>query len=215
MSAPISKTVGDKIPSIELRDIDKLIPYVRNARKHSNDEIDEVKRAIEEWGWTSPILVDGDNTIIAGHRRTLAASRIYKAGGSINLSDGRTLPERMVPVIVAKNWTEDQKTAYILADNKLAENASWDAQLLNFELSRLDDAGFDLSLAGFEGYDPPEEPEGKDPAREVNVTDTEELDTRFWISLRGPMADQARTLDAIKKALGAPGEVEIEIGLIS
>lgn len=114
--------------------IERLIPYARNARTHSPAQIDQIAASIREWGWTNPVLVDADATIIAGHGRVLAA---------------RKLRIRDVPVMVAAGWTEAQKRAYALADNKLALNAGWDDALLALEIAELQQIGFDVELVGF------------------------------------------------------------------
>lgn len=123
---------------IEYRPLDKLIPYAKNARTHSDDQIAQIAGSIREFGWTNPVLVDGDNGIIAGHGRVLAA---------------RLLKIATVPVIELHGLTETQKRAYILADNRLAENAGWDDDLLPLELQSLIDDDFDISLTGFSDED--------------------------------------------------------------
>ncbi|MGU5727546.1 site-specific DNA-methyltransferase [Aeromonas jandaei] len=119
---------------IEYRPIEALIPYARNSRTHSDAQVAQIAASIREFGWTNPVLVDGDNGIIAGHGRVLAA---------------RKLGFEQVPVIELAHLSESQKRAYVLADNKLAENAGWDDELLRIELEALQAAGFDLSLTGF------------------------------------------------------------------
>lgn len=112
-----------------------LIPFARNARTHSDAQIAQIAASIREFGWTNPILVDGDNGIIAGHGRLLAARKLGMAS---------------VPVIELSGLNETQKRALIIADNKLALNAGWDTDLLALELADLGDLGFDLSLTGFD-----------------------------------------------------------------
>jgi DNA modification methylase len=112
----------------------RLVPYARNARTHSEEHIAQIAAAIREWGWTNPVLVDEANNIIAGHGRVLAARKLEMAE---------------VPVIVARGWSEAQRRAYIIADNKIALNAGWDEALLRLELTDLNDMAFDLSLIGF------------------------------------------------------------------
>ena len=114
--------------------INKLIPYARNARTHSDEQISQLAASIKEWGWTTPVLVDEQGSIIAGHGRTLAAQRLQMTE---------------VPVMVAKGWSEAKKRAYVLADNKLAMNAGWDNEMLALELGEIGDLGFDLDLTGF------------------------------------------------------------------
>lgn len=114
--------------------IDKLVPYARNARTHSDEQVGQIAASIKEWGWTTPVLVDEDGSIIAGHGRTLAAQRLQMTE---------------VPVMVAKGWSDAKKRAYVLADNKLAMNAGWDNEMLALELGEIGDLGFDLDLTGF------------------------------------------------------------------
>ena len=123
---------------VEQWDITKLVPYARNSRTHSDAQVAQIAASIKEWGWTTPVLVDEDGSIIAGHGRTLAAQRLKMT---------------QVPVMVAKGWSDTKKRAYIIADNKLAMNAGWDAEMLKIELGALDAAGFNLELTGFTGDD--------------------------------------------------------------
>jgi ParB-like chromosome segregation protein Spo0J len=120
---------------IERRLIDKLIPYARNPRTHSDSQIAQIAASIAEFGFNNPILVDTKAGIIAGHGRPLAA---------------RKLQLKKVPVIVLDHLTETQKRAYILADNRLALNAGWDEDLLRVELAALQEEDFSLELIGFE-----------------------------------------------------------------
>ncbi len=113
-----------------------LIPYARNARTHSEAQVARIAGSIREYGFTNPVLVDGESGIIAGHGRVLAA---------------RKLGLDQVPVIELGHLTETQKRAYILADNRLAEQAGWDRDLLGVELADLGDMGVDLGEIGFEG----------------------------------------------------------------
>ena len=121
--------------NIERRPIADLIPYVNNARTHSDEQVAQIAASMKEWGWTNPVLVDDAGMIIAGHGRIMAARKL-------GFTDA--------PVMVASGWTEAQKKAYVLADNQLATNAGWDAELLSTELRGLDELGFDLGLLGFE-----------------------------------------------------------------
>lgn len=114
--------------------IDKLIPYAKNSRTHSDAQVAQIAASIQEWGFTTPILIDDQHSVIAGHGRLAAA---------------RKLGLTEVPVIVATGWTDAQKRAYVIADNKLALNAGWDNELLALELGELGDLGFDLDLVGF------------------------------------------------------------------
>lgn len=122
--------------AVEYRPLDSLVGYVRNARTHSEAQVAHIAGSIREFGWTNPVLVDGDNGVIAGHGRILAARKLGLAE---------------VPVIELAHLTPVQKRAYILADNRLALDAGWDNDLLALELGDLQDAGFDLDLTGFTG----------------------------------------------------------------
>lgn len=120
---------------IEQKSIDSLIPYVNNSRKHSDEQVAQIAASIKEFGWTNPILVDGDNGLIAGHGRLLAA---------------RKLGMDKVPVIELAHLSEIQKKALIIADNKLALNSDWDSELLTLELQDLLGEEYDLDLLGFD-----------------------------------------------------------------
>jgi DNA modification methylase len=117
------------------RKIEDLIPYVKNSRTHSEDQIAQIAASIKEFGWTNPVLIDGDNGIIAGHGRVMAA---------------RKLKFKEVPTIELKDLTETQKKAYIIADNRLALNAGWDNEMLTIELNDLLADGFALDILGFD-----------------------------------------------------------------
>ena len=119
---------------IEYRAVEALIPYARNAKQHSEAQVAQIAASIREFGWGAPILVDGQNNVIAGHGRLLAARKLVLAE---------------VPVVSLDHLSETQRRALILADNKIGENASWEDELLGLELSELKDAGFDLGLTGF------------------------------------------------------------------
>jgi DNA modification methylase len=119
---------------VDYRPAAALIPYAKNARTHSEAQVAEIAASMRAFGWTNPILVDGDNGIIAGHGRLLAA---------------RKLGMDRVPVIELAGLSEAEKRAYVLADNKMALNAGWDEELLGLELADLGALGFDLSLTGF------------------------------------------------------------------
>ena len=121
--------------TVEYRKVEALIPYARNPRTHSDAQVSKIAGSIVEFGWTNPILVDGDNGIIAGHGRLAAA---------------RKLGLDVVPVIELAHLTAAQKRALVIADNRLALDAGWDEELLTLELAELSEAGYDLALTGFE-----------------------------------------------------------------
>tara|TARA_R110000851_G_scaffold13240_1_gene45381 strand:- start:760 stop:1980 length:1221 start_codon:yes stop_codon:yes gene_type:complete len=120
---------------IERKKVSELIPYARNARTHSDEQVAQIAASINEWGWTTPVLIDEGGEIIAGHGRVLAA---------------RKLGIEEVPAMTATGWSDAQKHAYVLADNQLPMNAEWDMDMLKLEMKDLDSDGFDLSLIGFD-----------------------------------------------------------------
>jgi hypothetical protein len=124
---------GGKL-AVEYRPVETLIPYARNARTHSDAQVAKIAASIRAFGWTNPILIDGRNGIIAGHRRLLAA---------------RKLALEQVPVIELSGLSDADRRAYVLADNKLALNGGWEIGLLSAEVADLNSLGIDLSLAGF------------------------------------------------------------------
>lgn len=121
--------------NVERRNVSDLVPYARNSRTHSDEQVAQIAASIKEWGWTVPVLIDPDGGLIAGHGRILAAQKL-------GIAD--------VPCMVAEGWTDAQKKAYVIADNKLALNAGWDDEMLKVELGELSDLEFDLSLTGFD-----------------------------------------------------------------
>lgn len=137
---------------VMLRPIDSLIPYARNARTHSPEQVAQIAASITEFGWTNPILAD-EVGIIAGHGRLLAARQLTDAGKPIRSPAGLVFPPGHVPVIDCSGWSDAKRRAYILADNQLALNAGWDNALLSLELQELQGLDFDISLAGFSSDD--------------------------------------------------------------
>lgn len=119
----------------ELVDVDKLIPYVNNARTHSAGQVNKLAGSIKEFGFINPVIIDGDNGILAGHGRVMAAKQ---------------LGLKKVPCVAADYLTEAQRKAYILADNKMALDAGWDNDLLKVEIESLQEMGFDLEFTGFD-----------------------------------------------------------------
>lgn len=122
-------------PVIVSRKVEDLIPYARNSRTHSDAQVAQIAASVREFGWTNPVLVDGENGIIAGHGRVLAARKL-------GMDD--------VPCIELIGLTDAQRRAYIIADNKLALNGGWDDELLALELGELHAADFDMALLGFD-----------------------------------------------------------------
>jgi hypothetical protein len=116
------------------KQVDELIPYVNNSRTHSDMQVTQIAASIKEFGFTNPILTDGDNGVIAGHGRLLAAKK---------------LGLEQVPVIELHGLDEIKKKAYIIADNKLALNSGWDNEILKLELDLLESNNFDFRITGF------------------------------------------------------------------
>jgi ParB-like chromosome segregation protein Spo0J len=115
--------------------VDSLIPYARNSRTHSEQQVDKIAASIKEFGFLNPVIVDGDNGIIAGHGRVMAAKKLGMAE---------------VPAVEASHLTDAQRRAYVIADNRLALDAGWDDEMLRVEFADLEAVGFDLELTGFE-----------------------------------------------------------------
>jgi len=124
----------DKPMQIVNKPVKTLIPYANNARTHSTEQVKQIAASIKEFGFTNPVLIDGENGIIAGHGRVMAAE---------------LLKMDEVPCIELPHLTKAQKKAYIIADNKLALNAGWDIELLKTDFAELQELDFDLSLTGF------------------------------------------------------------------
>jgi ParB-like chromosome segregation protein Spo0J len=124
--------------NVKYRKVEDLIPYVNNSRKHSDEQVAQISASIKEFGWTNPILIDGTNSIIAGHGRLMAA---------------RKLKMDEVPTIELDHLTDTQRKALVIADNKLALNADWDNTLLTIELDELLKDGFALDILGFDSIE--------------------------------------------------------------
>jgi ParB family chromosome partitioning protein len=169
MSKPKTKPQAGA-QAIEQLPTASLIPYARNARTHSEEQVTQIAASIREFGFNNPVLIDAQSTIIAGHGRVMAA-------GKLGLES--------VPCIRLTHLTDAQRRAYVLADNRIALNSGWDSDLLAIELGELGDEGFDLGLLGFgdeelqgmlgvldvEEAEPPELPSGdREPFRQMTFT---------------------------------------------
>jgi len=179
---------------IEQRAVEKLIPYARNSRTHSDAQVAQIAASIKEWGWTTPILIDETEQVIAGHGRLMAARKLGMAE---------------VPVIVAAGWTDAQKRAYVIADNKLALNAGWDESLLALEFGELEGLGFDVELTGFSAEEiaaltPEEVPEALTDEDEVPEPPEEPVTKLGDVWLLGRhrlMCGDSGSIDAIDRLL--------------
>ncbi len=126
------------VKNIVLKNINELVEYDSNPREHSKEQIKQVANSIKEFGWTIPILIDEKNEIIAGHGRLMAA---------------KTLNIKEVPCLIAWGWSDKQKKAYCIADNKLTENSKWKFDTLKLNVEFLSDENFDLNLLGFNQFE--------------------------------------------------------------
>lgn len=129
------------------RRIDDLVPYARNARTHSPEQIKQIEASLAEYGWTNPILIGPNNSVVAGHARLQAATNLRenKRAKIPNWYD-----KHLVPTIDLSHLTETQRRAYVLADNRIALNSGWDTQMLALEMGDLGELGVDLPSLGFE-----------------------------------------------------------------
>ena len=126
--------------------IDEIKPYEQNARIHSSKQIKQIMEAIKAFGFTNPLLIDDENNLIAGHGRLEAVKQL-------NIIDFKDKPIKELPAIIITGLSEADKKALIIADNKIAENASWDYELLQAEFQELEAINYDLDLMGFDNLD--------------------------------------------------------------
>ena len=145
--------------------VEDLIPFAMNSRTHSDAQVAQIAASIKEFGWTNPVLIDGDKGVIAGHGRLLAA---------------RKLGMDTVPCIELSHLTDMQKRAYVIADNKLALNAGWDEQMLALEFSELQGMDFDLALTGFKAEEIQAlQPPDFEPGTEDDQGKLDQLDPKY------------------------------------
>ena len=177
-------------------EVSALIPYAKNSRTHDDAQVAQIAASIKEFGWTNPILVDGDKGIIAGHGRLMAARKLGKT---------------KVPVIELKGMTEAQKKAYVIADNRIALNSGWDNAMLSIELQDLEDKGFDLSLTGFDKdeldalLNPIVETEGltdEDAVPDVPEEPKTKLGDIYILGNHRLMCGDSTSIDAVEKLMG-------------
>jgi ParB-like chromosome segregation protein Spo0J len=179
--------------AIKYKKTEELIPYALNSRTHSEAQVAQIAASIREFGFTNPILLDGENGILAGHGRVMAA---------------RVLALDAVPTIEISNLSDGQKKAYVIADNKLALNAGWDDEILKLELQSLNDShqmltGFDASELNilFNGWQPEIDVKEKDGTNLDGITRT--------IKISISQDEETMALEAITNALDSAG-VEYE-----
>jgi DNA modification methylase len=175
-------------------EVSALIPYAKNSRTHDDAQVAQIAASIKEFGWTNPILVDGDKGVIAGHGRLLAARKLGMA---------------KVPTIELKDMTEAQKKAYVIADNKLALNAGWDTNFLSLELQELKDQDFDLTLLGFDDKEldallAPETTEGltdEDSVPDTPIEPKTKLGDIYILGNHKLMCGDSTSIDAVEKLM--------------
>jgi len=184
------------LPVVESIDIESLIPYARNSRTHSDSQVAQIAASIKEFGFTNPVLIDGDGGIIAGHGRVMASRKLKLAE---------------VPCIRLGHLTETQKRAYVIADNKLAMNSGWDNEMLKLEFAELTDEGFDLDLIGFSEdelaeilKDPEQLTEGltdEDAVPEVPVDPVTKIGDIYILGNHRLMCGDSTSIDAVDKLM--------------
>jgi ParB-like chromosome segregation protein Spo0J len=181
---------------IEQIQLEALIPYINNSRTHSDEQVAQIAASIKEFGFNNPILVDKDNSIIAGHGRLQAA---------------RKLGLTEVPCVRLEHLTETQRKAYIIADNRLALNAGWDNELLTIELNELLADGFALEILGFDSdelktlLDPLEPTEGlvdEDQVPEVPEEPKTKPGDIYQLGRHRLMCGDSTSIDAVRQADG-------------
>ena len=169
-----------KIENVNEVEVSALIPYINNAKKHSDEQVDKIAASIREFGFLNPVLIDKNLNIIAGHGRVMAAKK---------------LGLQTVPCAFIEGLSEAQRKAYILADNRLGELAEWDMELVNLELEGLDELGFDTDLTGFDFNPEPEEPEQESFGEEDDeFDDIEKLEKHYGVPYQG---NKSRIADII------------------
>jgi site-specific DNA-methyltransferase (adenine-specific) len=182
------------VSEIKIVSVDKLVPYARNARTHSDQQVSQIASSIKEFGFNNPILIKDDFTVIAGHGRLAGAIK---------------LGMKEVPTICLSHLTPTQVKAYILADNKLALNAGWDEEMLALEVQELELEGFDVSLAGFDNDEiakllAQSTPEGltdEDEVPEVTENPVSRQGDIWLLGNHRVMCGDSTSLDDVKKLM--------------
>ena len=180
------------------RKLAELKPHPRNARTHPAEQVAKIAELMRRFGWTNPVLLDEQDVIIAGHGRVAA-------GQSIGIEE--------CPTITIPGLTDREKRELMLSDNQLALGASWNVDALRAELISLRGDGTDLEALGFKAADIDKLIPGEVEAA-VEEIDTSTVADRFWISVRGPLASQAKALSALKKMMADIPGVMVEQGTV-
>jgi DNA modification methylase len=183
-----------KFPTYKTESVNALIPYARNSRTHSEAQVTKIAASIKEFGFLNPVIVDGENGIVAGHGRVMAAKK---------------LGMDEVPVVEASHLTESQRRAYVIADNRLALDAGWDDELLRVEFAELEEVGFDLELTGFtldeiKALEPEQLIEGltdEDAVPEVPETPKTVLGDVWVLGRHRLMCGDSTSIDAVERLM--------------
>jgi ParB-like chromosome segregation protein Spo0J len=188
-----------EFPDYKKVSVEKLIPYARNSRTHSSEQVDQIAASIKEFGFLNPIITDGENGIVAGHGRVMAAKK---------------LGLKELPCIDASHLTETQRRAYIIADNKIAINSDWDDEMLRVEFQELQEMGFDLELTGF-SLDEISELEF-DEGEEVGMPDLpdgdRDMDSIGTITIRLPLHEKDEVQEWLNSIrMGDPSGAILEV----
>jgi DNA modification methylase len=181
-------------PSIKKVNTVDLIPYARNSRTHSDEQVNQIASSIKEFGFLNPIIIDGENGIIAGHGRVMAANKLHI---------------KELPCVDASHLSETQRRAYVIADNKLALNSGWDIDMLRVEFDELQEAGFDLELTGFsmdeiadlQTEEPAEGLTGEDETPECTDVPTSVLGDIWQLGNHRLMCGDSTSIDEVEKLM--------------
>ena len=167
--------------------VDKLIPYVNNAKQHSDSQVTRIASSIREFGFLNPVLIDADYNVIAGHGRILAAKKL-------GLTE--------VPCLFVEGLTDAQRKAYILADNRLSELGEWDMELVMGELAELDELGFDTELTGFEFEVEPEITDDEDDIPEPPAEPKAKLGDLYQLGRHRLICGDSTDVNVIERLIG-------------
>ena len=184
-----------KIAGVQEVDVGLLKPYENNAKIHGDDQVEKICRSIQEFGFISPCLIDNDYNVIAGHGRIMAAKKIGM---------------EKVPCLFVEGLTDEQRRAYILADNRLTELGEWDMDLVHFELGELQLGGFDVSITGFEvGEDFEDHSQDivEDEVPEVEEEAKSKVGQIYQLGRHRLMCGDSTDIEAVKKLMGGRRQI--------
>jgi ParB-like chromosome segregation protein Spo0J len=197
---------ADPALAIAYRKLTDLTPYARNARLHSRAQIDKIKDSLQRYGWTNPMLI-ADGTLIAGHARLAAALELAAAGTPIR----RHADASLGPTVDLSHLNDDERIAYIIADNRLAEEATWDRELLNQDFLILEQNGFPLDWTGFDPNELATVRDGWNPDwAKIEATDAELAAMLATIRVKCRQDDAERVRDLVRAALADIDGVTVE-----